>query len=172
MFVTTNGKCSFDFDLHVLVELLGVIDKQIERIEVEVSRSHDADGFGCYDRMEGIVGLGFVACQQYINATYAQLAKPSEKRWEVVGSPPTHRCGKSFAQIADAAANLWKHRDEWPSQAKNARERRTRDVVDALTPSTDVYVLCNLLYKVSLPEPPRFLPILDALERWRDLRIH
>ncbi len=171
MFVTMDGGCVIDFDLVVLVELVSVIDKQIARIEVEISQSPEPDGFGCYDRLEAMIGLGFVACQQYINATYAQLGTKDEAKWRVVASPPTHSCGKEFAQIVDAAANLWKHRDEWPIQTNKVHEKRTREVIDTLTPSTEAYVLCNLLYELAPLVQPRFAQILEALTRWRDLRI-
>ncbi len=119
------------------------------------------------ERMESVVGLGFVACQQYLNTTYSQLARPGQKRWQVVASPPRHSCGKSFASIVDAAANYWKHHGEWP----NPLEARTREVIDALTSSTGDYVLGSLLVSLVRPEPPRLSSMVHELKLWRDLQL-
>ncbi len=77
-------------------------------------------------------------------------------------------CGKSFASIADAAANYWKHHAGWPSPY----EARTREVIDALTPSTGDYVLGNLLVSLVRPEPPRLSSMVHELKVWRDLQTY
>lgn len=171
MFLTHRNDV-FDFDLPVLVELLKVIDKQIAKLEVAIAGSPDPDGFGECDRLEAVVGLGFVACQQYINATYGQLsASKEEKRWQVVGSPPMHSCGESFVALADAAANYWKHADEWRAGESSRHEVRTRKVLNALTPSTEGYGLSEILQEIVRPAQPRFASVIHELTLWRDLRI-
>lgn len=168
----TSGHEVIDFDLDLLVEILGVVDRQIAMIEVAISRCPDPDGFGHLDRLEGIIGLGFVACQQYINATYGQLAiSKDEKRWQVVASPRLHSCGRAFAEITDAAANYWKHHDEWPGAENKGHEARTREAIEALTPSTVDYVLSNILHDLARPKQPRFSSVIYELKLWRDLRI-
>jgi len=171
MFIT-KGHDVIDLDLDLLVEILGVVDTQIAMIEGQISRCPDADGFGHFDRLEGIIGLGFVACQQYINATYGQLAtSKGEKRCQVVASPPRHSCGRAFAEITDAAANYWKHHDEWRAPENKGHQARTREVIEAFTPSTADYVLSNILHDLARPQQPRFSSILYELTLWRDLRI-
>lgn len=168
MFIT-QGHDVFDYDLDLLVEVLGVVDRQIANIEERISESSDPDSFGHFDGMEGIVGLGFVACQQYLNATYGQLTRANMKRHEVIASAPKHAGGRSFAEIVNAAANYWKHHDEWPSPRGD--EARTRDIIESVTPSTADYVLGNLLAGLVRPEPPRFAAIVHQLTLWRDLQI-
>ena len=156
-----------DFDLGLLVELLEVVDRQIARIEDEVSRSPDPDGHGQFDRMEAVVGLGFVACQQYINATYPQLAS---NKFEAIKHPPTLPSGRFAIELINAAANFWKHRDEW-TRPNNRDEERTRAVIDDVTSSTADYVMSNVLYELVRPQPLRFVWITNLLKRWRDLLI-
>jgi hypothetical protein len=156
-----------DFDLGLLVELLEVVDGQIARIEDEVSRSPDPDGLGHFDRMEAVIGLGFVTCQQYINATYPQLV-PNKS--QAIRQPPTLPSGRSVIELINAAANFWKHRDEWPGP-NSKDEERTRAVIDDVTSSAADYVMGNVLYELVRPHPLRFVSVVDLLKRWRDLLI-
>ncbi|HEX6085952.1 MAG TPA: hypothetical protein VF266_15575 [Thermoanaerobaculia bacterium] len=160
-----NGVC--DSDLGSLVELLEVIDHHIARIDDEVTRSSDPDGLGLCDRMEAVVGLGFVACQQYINATYPQLVP---NKAQAIRHPPTLPGGQSAIELINAAANFWKHRDEWP-RPNGKDEERTRAVIDEVTSSAADYVMVNVLYELVRPHPLRFAPVVDLLTRWRDLLI-
>jgi hypothetical protein len=156
-----------DFDLGLLTELLAVLDRQIARIEDEASRSLDPDGHGLFDRMEALIGLGFVACQQYINATYRQLAPDKA---QAIRQPPTLASGRSVIEVINAAANFWKHRDEWPGQNGKAEER-TRAVIDDVSSSSADYVMGNVLYELVRPHPLRFVSVVDRLIHWRDLLI-
>ena len=166
MFLLLEGDV-VDLDLGLLVELLEVVDRQIDRIENEITRSPDPDGHGHFDRMETVIGLGFVACQQYINATYPQLvaSKP-----QAIRQPPTLPSGRSVIELINAAANFWKHHDEWP--CRNGKdEERTRAIIDDTTSSTADYVMGNVLYELVRPHPLRFGSVVDLLKRWRDLLI-
>ena len=164
-----QGHDVIDFDLDLLVEVLGVIDRQLAALERKASESPDPDGFGYYCRMEGIIGLGFVACQQYINATYGQLGDPQKKKWDVIAAAPRHSEGRSFAEIVNAAANFWKHHDEWTGQRSD--EARTREVLESLVSSTNDYVMCNVLTSLVQPEEARFSSLVYQLTLWRDLQI-
>jgi hypothetical protein len=166
-----HGYEVIDLDLDLLVEIIKVVDRQIAVIEGQISHASDPDSDGHFDRVEAIVGLGFVACQQYINATYPQLGGTDKKKWEVIASAPRHAGGRSFAEIANAAANYWKHHDEWPCPKYLSDEVRTREVIESLTSSTADYVLGNLLTKLVHPEAPRFASIVYQLTLWRDLQI-
>ncbi|MCX7012615.1 MAG: hypothetical protein NTW86_08640, partial [Candidatus Sumerlaeota bacterium] len=158
-----------DFDLDLLVELLAVIDHQIERIEDEISRSPDPDGLGHFDRMEGVIGLGFVACQQYIHATYPQLRVKNKS--EAIQAAPKHSSGRSVTEVINAAANFWKHHDEWPGIKQKNAEEKTRAVINSLVPSSADYVMGNVLYELLQPQAPRFASVVHLLTQWRDLLI-
>jgi hypothetical protein len=167
----------FDFDLDLLVELLEVVDHQILRIEDEISRSPDPDSFGHFDRMEGVIGLGFVACQQYINATYPQIW--GKNKSEAIQAPPKHSSGQSVTEVINAAANFLKHHDEWPvgtdKKQTNKREEQIRvllrDVINSPDPSSADYVMGNVLHALLQPQAPRFASVVHLLTQWRDRRI-
>jgi hypothetical protein len=156
-----------DFDLDLLVDLLQVVDRQIEKIEEEISRSPDPDALGQFERLDGVIGLGFVACQQYINATYAQLAK---NKSEAMKAPPNHSSGRPVTEVINAAANYWKHHDEWPDPDPKRRhhEERTMAVIESIVPSTGDYVLGNILDELVRPDPLRFGHVILLLTQWRD----
>jgi len=165
--LSKHGLDVLDFDLDMLVEVLAVVDCQIALVENQIAQSEDPDAFGLFNRMEGVVGLAFAACQQYLNSTYPQLARQGQKRWEMLDAPPRHSCGKALAAIADAAANYWKHHGEWPDR----HEARTREVIDALTSSRADYVLGNLLFALARPTRPRFSALVHEFKVWRDLQM-
>lgn len=158
----------YDHDLESLVELLDVIDHQMVRLDVEISSSPDPDGFGYLDRMEGVIGLGFVACQQYIHATYPHLGK---KKSAAIQSPPKHSSGRPVAEIINAAANFWKHHDEWSEDSENAGAQKTMDVVKILVPSSVDYMMANVLRELLKPQASCFASVIPLLTQWRDLLI-
>jgi hypothetical protein len=157
-----SGDDLIDLDLELLERLLAVIDQEIEHVEAKSEKHPDPDGFGFYDRIEGLAGLGFVACQQYIELTYRQLGlRPNALQ---VG--PRHPADAAVAEIVNSAANFWKHSGGWDGQ--DSRERRTRDVLDRIFPSSDPYPLSNILHRLLTPEATRFARVLPVLEEWRN----
>ncbi len=158
-----------DFDLPVLIEFLESTDRLITRISDEASRSVDPDSYGYFDRIEGVVGFGFMACQQYINATYPHLSVPD--KGVAIRNPPTHSSGRAVVEVINAAANFWKHHDEWPGRKRKDDEERTRAVIDAVTPSSDDYVMMNVLYELTRSNASLFSSVVPLLTQWRDLLI-
>jgi hypothetical protein len=138
-----NFDICFSVDLSLLVPLLRLIDHQIEEIEVRYAHNpSDGDTFGWFDDEEALAGLGFVACQQLLNATYRpakplRATEPSRKSGAIADERrklrdgamckgPLHPCGVPYARAIDAAANFWKHQGEWVAgeETKQERERR------------------------------------------------
>ena len=162
-----------DFDLESLVELLEVLDHQIENSEAEISSSTDPDGSGCFDRLEGAVGLGFVACQQYIHATYPRLIDDpkltaTKRKLKAIKSPPIHSNRErpiAIAEVINAAANFWKHHDE------GVPKPETMDVMNSLVPPSADYKMGKVLYELVKPEPSRFASVVRLLTEWRDLLV-
>jgi hypothetical protein len=174
MFLLQQGHVVMDVDLDLLVEMLVVVDGQVAAIESQLRQSSDPDGAGLLDRMEGIVGLGFVACQQYLNATWGQLAAPRQLvKWAAIALPPTHVCGRSYAEITDAVANYWKHHDEWPhsNERKRVLKDRTLDVIASLGSPASDYVVGNALVRLTSPRPARFASLVLELTKWRNEHI-
>lgn len=158
MFLRTSTGI-FDFDLESLQEILHVLDTQLETINSEAANYPDADSFGTYDGVEPIIGLGFVACQQYLASTYGYL-KVEKGQALLVG--PAHRSGMSVAEIINHSANFWKHHEEG---IRGTTERALQHL--GFTSETD-YVLSNVLADVVSPEPACFRSLVPLLEAWRD----
>jgi hypothetical protein len=158
-----------DFDLDLLVEIVGTVDRLIGVVEAEISRSADPDGLGLFNRLEGVVGLGFVACQQYLNATYPQLAAETKRAAFLAG--PKHPSGRSVAELVNAAANYWKHREEWGDANSQGHETRTREVIDSVTPSRGECVVGNVLAALVGGQAERFSSLVGQVVQWRDQQI-
>jgi hypothetical protein len=155
-----------DFDLEFLTELLSVLDERLAALEKEGEASGDPDGLGYLDRIESVTGLGFVACQQYIHATYPFLSVATKS--EALQKPPMHSSGRPVVEVINAAANYWKHHDEWRSGETKSHEERTRALIRELLPSPVDYVAANLLYELVRPAPATFGAIVPLLVEWRD----
>lgn len=166
MFLTFDDGDVIDFDLQFLQELVGLLDVHIGQLESQATRIPDADAFGVFDSAEYIIGLGFVGCQGYLAATYGHLSV--DKR-EALKVGPMHRCGKSFAELLNHAANFWKHHEEWVLHPDSAAQRRTLAGLAMLgeASSTD-YPLSNALTALVFPRPARLQALLPHLEAWRD----
>jgi hypothetical protein len=113
-----------------------------------------------------VIGLGFVACQQYINATYPQFGVKNKS--EAIEGPPKHSGGRPVIEVINGAANFWKHHGEWPDPKRSHDEERTKAVIDSLTPSSADYVLVNVLHELVQPQPLRFAHVILLLSQWRD----
>jgi hypothetical protein len=160
----------FDPDLDLLAEVLGVIDGQLAVIlgdwDVDAQAAEEAEAMGYFDRAEHITGLGFVAYQAYMTATYGYLriAKPQAL---IVG--PFHKSGQSVFEIINHAANYWKHRDEWHLDKSPGRENRIRDAFEAVGFPIDLdYPLSGILTELVAPEQPAAKPLVAKLATWRD----
>ncbi|MGD1277274.1 MAG: hypothetical protein ABR964_08630 [Tepidisphaeraceae bacterium] len=169
MFLIHNGKVVCDWDLEFLGELLALIDKQLDKLYRQAKQSADPDSFGIFDSAEGVIGLGFVACQRYLVATCGSVR--IDKKLALVRGA-RHPSGMTIPEIINHAANYWKHRDEWQldkSPANQNRVRRIWKAFKAVGCAPDLnYPLSCILAKLVAPGPPGFKPIITKLERWRD----
>jgi hypothetical protein len=157
----------FVLDFQLLEQLLAVIDQEIDKLEGAYSGHPDPDGAGLFDRTNDVCGLGFVACQQYLNVTYPKLGFSKTDRSTAIQGGPQYSEHVSYAQAIDAAANFWKHQGEW--DGAGTRERNTRAVLDRIYPTSDSYVMANVLHRLlGEPETPRFAGFAARLREWRD----
>ena len=148
MFFTNGSLVTIDYDLEALRHLSGVLDIQIDALTAEASLLSDPDGSGVFDQMESIAGLGFVACQTYLAATYSQV-RLAKNRALTFG--PTHFSGISIVALLNHAANFWKHRDEWSLQNNNITARNCMiETFDRIGCSvTSDYLLVNCMFELS-----------------------
>ena len=156
-----------DAYLNLLKEAASFLDGQLIRLEAEARISEDPDTSGQYDRLEYVTGLGFVACQQYMIGAFARKKINKQTALDL---GPKHRCGETFASLVNAAANYWKHREEWGgSNGGNRRADQTARLLRSLGLNLEQsYVIANALYELLRPHAARFERLIPFLTRWRN----
>lgn len=153
-----------DLELPLLDEVVGLLDRQLDRIQEEAHRVADPDAFGMFDRLEHVTGLGFAACQNYI-ASWAGRSGVSKQAALQIG--PSHRTGQPFVSLINAAANYWKHSPEW-NGADAAPAQRTSALLASLGVRSSEYALTNCLHELVQHLPARFGTLVPLLAQWRD----
>jgi len=154
----------FDYDLEFLQELAFLLDTRLGLLEARESSLSDPDAFGIHDSAEYIVGIGFVACQGYLTATYGPLQIDKQ---EALKLGPRHRGGQTVAALINYAANFWKHHEEWSLNPNSAPQTRTLAALATVAEVDTDYPLFATLASLLSPRPPRFHALLPQLEAWR-----
>lgn len=154
-----------DLHLPMLVGLLKVLDECLERLERERHLSPDPESSGVFDSMEEVAGLGFVVCQTYLTAHSAQSGLKKTVAYEC---GPRHSGGNTVASVLNAAANYWKHCEEWSVSSPSLRERTVENISSFFGLEWPDYVLYNLLYELLQPLPTNFASLVPLLVQWRD----
>ena len=154
-----------DFDFDLLKELCVLLDSQLDHLDTAASESPDPDGFGIFDSIDHVSGLGFAACQQYISSIAGLAGIPKHRAIEC---PPIHSSGHPVVALVNAAANHWKHSSEW-SEPPDKQAVRTLKVLASLDVDVErEHLIWNALYKIVCPERARFGNLLPLLIKWRD----
>lgn len=155
-----------DVDLEFLAQGVRLVDDQLERLQQEARGTPDPDAYGDYDRTEYATGLGFVICQQYLNARAMACGLT---KGEALRTGPMHRVGIHIAAAVNDAANYWKHSPEWGTGPFDPRAQATRKRLESLEIDlADSYPMTVVLFKLLSPLPPRFGRLLPFLERWSE----
>jgi len=167
MFLTQGNSVCWDPDLEMLAEFLAVVDGQLEIILRGLTNAAEAyEGYFDFDSAEHITGLGFVACQTYLTATYGFL---NLKKLDALSAGPHHSSGQTIVQIINHAANFWKHHDEWHLDKSKAQQERVRYAFATIGFPVDLdYPLGGILADLAAPEPAAFKPLVARLEQWRE----
>jgi hypothetical protein len=165
MFLVSGGGTALDIDLGFLRDLVQLLDRHLEQLEREAAVLPDPDGSGVFESADYLVGLGLVACQGYLAATYGFLR--IEKQ-EALKRGPMHCSGYTIAELVNHGANFWKHRDEWTVDPNKAAQERTLAALAALGCEGHDYPLTSLLAALVLPTHGRLQALLSHLEAWRD----
>jgi len=156
-----------DWEQDFLREHLDLLERQLYRLHGEAEKSEDPDSFGIYDRGEYLSGIAFVLAQAYINSTYAPLR--GDSRLDCLRQGPLLSCGVFAADLIDAAANFWKHSDEWGDESNARRGKACLRVLERAGIERDMsYPLNNALAVMADQSVPQFGFLADVLEQWRD----
>ena len=160
-----------DADFALLGRHLKLLDIEICRINAAIVSSRDPESDGLCDVGEYFIGHGFIAIQRYLTATRTGLGISLIDALKV---PPILRGGLSLAAALNAAANYWKHMEEW-IEALNGLDGgtlkgnalRTLQQIEAVTPWED-YTCANLLAVLLDGRALELSNLLPSIAEWRD----
>jgi hypothetical protein len=150
-----------DFEFGHLETILGTLDNLLDAVKRDIRSSEDPDGFGILDEGEAIIGLAFVACQNYL------VARKKRRPKATYNCGPHHHSGLHVAHIINAGANYWKHNPEWPAAETefNEQQERTAEVLRQVGAWHHDYRMSMLLAEIS--PTTSLTPLLGALDEWR-----
>lgn len=163
MYLKVGGEYA-DRELHLLSELLNILDGKIVEVSNLISNSFDPESDGLTDRGEYFIGVGFSVMQQYLTDTLT-LTGISKKRAFDIG--PRYSKEFTFISVVNAAANWWKHSAEWfGKETTNVLALQTQKIV-ADTAETLDYPLSNVLAKLLGTTEITLSALLPNLVLWR-----
>ncbi len=142
-----------------LIDHLRLHDRTLDELTGLCRESVDPDGEGILDAVEESIGHGFFYLQRYM------IQRKRTARNAYTCGP---RVGTLyFAQVINAAANYWKHQDEWPENIQpGSREHHTLSILCDAGATEPDYRLSQLLYVL---EPQRTLSaLLPQVVQWRE----
>lgn len=186
-----SGAVILDSDLYLLEDVLHPLEEALikinEKIEIAKKEAKDLDSSGLLDTGEHIIGLAFTACQKYISSTFRQSGLKKENAFKL---GPNHSSGESYAYIINAAANYWKHCDEWEiitaasvpdsemmeviirdyERLENIAQRTVNTIENASSWSS--YTCSNVLAAITSAEKISTLALIPILLEWRKTLIN
>ena len=157
-------------DYSFVKDLFALLDTKLDTLVADIKACDDPDGMGLLDDAEYVLGMGFVAAQRFLTSAYGWHDIPKNT---AISAGPRHKGGQSYAKIVNAAANYWKHVEEWQLHAVVHRDKEqlqsfqsdTMAVIESVTPWAD-YTLANLLHElIGEPKLSLLLPILEQWDR-------
>ena len=168
MFLVLPDHQVLDYDLDFLKDLADFLDGRLEAVALGASRCPDPDAFGFFDTAEYIAGVGFIACQLYLAATYGSVRLGKA---EALRLGPAFRSGTPVVALINHAANFAKHSPEWSSPQARSAGQRTLDGLGELdlSEAQSMYPLTSVLTVLVAPKPARFRSLIPVLESWRDV---
>jgi hypothetical protein len=176
-----------DADLYFLKDILIMLDAKLLELDCKIQEarrnSRDPDALGLFDRGEYIIGMGFAACQRYMTSTFCPIIVEKEIALRI---GPNHENGESVATIINAAANYWKHCDEWRENSLTIEpesdmakvimrdfnkltgpQKKTITQIETVTPWAD-YTCSNILAYLTKTRELRLSLLVPLLEEWRN----
>jgi hypothetical protein len=156
-----------DIDGHQAIDFMRsvfrFVDDQIVALEKIIQEDMDREGdSGLLGYAEYFAGMGFVAGQRYITSVRG-LFKIGKQQALAFG--PEFSSGVSYAQLINAAANYWKHSDEWDFEKLNDQQLATRAIIEKAGVSVGPTEL--VAYNVfNVLEIAGFMEVIPLLSKW------
>ena len=160
-----------DYELPLLMRCLKIFDLELREIVSKIELSSNPESDGLYDAGESVIGHALVATQHYLTSVRSGL-KLKQKAAFSVG--PTVADGVFIAEALNAAANYWKHHEEWYAELQDSPDGHlsghgmaTRAVLEKVVPWSD-YTCSNFLAAVLGGDNFELSRLLPLIVQWRD----
>lgn len=161
----TVNEMILDMDADFMENAFRLVDEQLETLN-EIIRD-DLRGQGdsaFFDDAEYIYGLGFVLGQRYLTSTCGafKIVESEDRRKACALGPQTK--GVGTALLVDAAANYWKHSDEWDHQNLSKGQNRTKETIEKVGVKVGFgeYVGSNVFAAIGLKKFQDLIPLLKT----------
>lgn len=159
-----------DGDFALLCRHLKVLDVEVSQINAAITSSRDPESEGLCDAGEYFIGHGFIAIQRYLTATRTGLGVSLPDAFNV---PPMLQGGLSVVAAINAAANYWKHVEEWIETLDKSDDAdlkgsalKTLQRIETVTPWEE-YTCANLLAALLDGQALELSHLLPAIAEWR-----
>lgn len=155
-----------DPELGLLADLYELLDQKLSDLCDRSTECTDPDASGYFDQMEYLTGFGLVALQTYLTETAAWAGLRKHQTFHL---GPKTSSGVSKIAVLNAAANFWKHREEWVLEGGEKRRAAVDALFEEVGYSCDVdYPISGVLTEVLSPLEVRFSALLVPVRAWRD----
>lgn len=153
-----------------------------DEIKRMIQEKEDALSSGLCEEAEFIAGIGFTICQKYITGTLGLIRVEKESALKI---GPLFSEKLPYAQIINAAANYWKHHDEWDATSFGGADEdglssltirdaskisnqahRTIKILQQVTAWSD-YTCVNTLHEITKETEISLLSLIPILRQWR-----
>ena len=155
-----------DPELGILTDLYEFMDQKLSELCDLSAECRDPDASGYYDLMEYLTGFGLVALQTYLTETAASAGL---RKHETFHLGPKTSSGVSKIAILNAAANFWKHKEEWVLDGGEKRKAAVESLFEEVGYSCDIdYPISGVLTELLSPLEVGFSSLLVPVKTWRD----
>lgn len=176
-----------DWDIGLLEKYLQLLDTEISETHSAIRSSRDPETDGLCDTGEYFIGQGFVAMQRYQTSVLGQFwidkgfdfDQRSEKD-RLLDMPPFCSGGEAIARIIHAAANYWKHSEEWwrigqdlksESEVKSSKRLSLAETTLARLETVaplGLYYCSDILAALTETNEPMLTEVVPMIAAWRD----
>jgi hypothetical protein len=134
------------------------------------------DGLFILEHAEELVGVAFAAAQVYLNSALSVLSKATGRKLDKKFRTPLLQHGEVLdlfpsvckIEVIYAAANYWKHHDEWENWKPNGRNRDTIETLAKVEVNDETEFPCNRIATLLGGEDYSDLNwLLEAVSVWR-----
>ena len=150
-------------------KLFNLVDDRLDGLSKLITEDMERDGdSGLIGDSEYLHGIGFTAGQRYITSACGWLKVSKKFKPQALSFGPVLPNGAAYASVVNAAANYWKHSDEWDFDRLSDQQRCTRKIIESVGVSIsgpEEFVTGSVFYKTGLKKFSGLIPLLEDWSR-------